>query len=203
VRIDRGPSQLVSKASVHSTIFTFHLHSSTYYSYFIRQFFWIPRLRRHNFCSLIHWHCHDNARPAATGGFTVQLQSRMGGSDCACGYGGRVSQGGDHTKACRAERTMMEIVCLPNLKTTKQKAQQKTDFFKTYLYWVNFQNAHAMSLHQQGSNQRLLILEPSALWLRLPVISIHTLKRTRGGRQTKDCSQTWSFGFKFCLGKHF
>ena len=27
-----------------------------------------PRLRRHNFCSLIH--CHDNARPAATGGFT-------------------------------------------------------------------------------------------------------------------------------------
>jgi len=26
---------------------------------------------------------------------------------------------------------------------------------------------------------------------------------TRGGRQTKDCSQTWSFGFQFRLGKHF
>jgi len=25
----------------------------------------------------------------------------------------------------------------------------------------------------------------------------------RGGRQTKDCSQTWSFGFQFRLGKHF
>jgi len=28
----------------------------------------VPRLRRHNFCSLIH--SHDNARPAAMGGFT-------------------------------------------------------------------------------------------------------------------------------------
>jgi len=26
---------------------------------------------------------------------------------------------------------------------------------------------------------------------------------SRGGRQTKDCSQTWSFGFQFRLGKHF
>ena len=25
----------------------------------------------------------------------------------------------------------------------------------------------------------------------------------RGGRRTKDCSQTRSFGFQFCLGKHF
>ena len=25
----------------------------------------------------------------------------------------------------------------------------------------------------------------------------------RGGRQTKDCSQTWSFGFQFRLGKYF
>jgi len=25
----------------------------------------------------------------------------------------------------------------------------------------------------------------------------------RGGRQTKDCSQTWFFGFQFSLGKHF
>jgi len=24
-----------------------------------------------------------------------------------------------------------------------------------------------------------------------------------GGRQTKDCNQTWSFGFQFRLGKHF
>jgi len=25
----------------------------------------------------------------------------------------------------------------------------------------------------------------------------------RGGRRTKDCSQTWSISFQFCLGKHF
>jgi len=30
----------------------------------------------------------------------------------------------------------------------------------------------------------------------------HT-SRGHGGRQTKDCSQTWSFGFQFRLGKHF
>jgi len=30
---------------------------------------------------------------------------------------------------------------------------------------------------------------------------IHSL--TRGGRQTKDCSKTWSFSLQFRLGKHF
>ena len=31
----------------------------------------------------------------------------------------------------------------------------------------------------------------------------HKMTPPRGGRQTKDCSQTWSFGFQFRLGKHF
>jgi len=30
-----------------------------------------------------------------------------------------------------------------------------------------------------------------------------TLGLLRDGRQTKYCSQTWSFGFQTCLGKHF
>ena len=36
-----------------------------------------------------------------------------------------------------------------------------------------------------------------------PRIEKSPKRRGRGRRQTKDCSQTWSFGFQFRLGKHF
>ena len=54
------------------------------------------------------------------------------------------------------------------------------------------------------------VIYPSFFVLSKQRDMVHVLSVTRalkvtirGGRRTKDCSQTWSFGFQFRLGKHF
>ena len=48
-----------------------------------------------------------------------------------------------------------------------------------------------------------IIQESSGFCLFVWVSGRVPVRPLRGGRRIKDCSQTWSFGFQFRLGKHF